>query len=363
MRILCTWMTIISASLAGCATETLDPPIVQQACQARDDANCIAFAYAGEQVELKILGQNFAAAWLIDLGTDQAPPPQDRFRAWFDTVELLSVKTDPDPLRGKEVLHASQPGQVPVGQPLLTIESPAGQRTSLAGAFEIRTPLLATLELDKPVLPRGDSNHLTVTLSNRATVPLEGVALVLSQGGTGSYMSPSMPAPFEIPANASITRELDLEAASPGQPELALSVTALADGRIPVSLQVPARLDSAILEEARLQVSARFEPEQVAQGDPVSLIVDVSNQGGVASLDVNLSELTPWGAGEVSWDQDPGISRNLAPQTSYSFRRSGVAETTGTLWLQPEAQAEELLSGRVLLGATPHPISLEIQIP
>jgi hypothetical protein len=360
MRSLCICLTAV-ISLAGCATETIEPPIVQQACQARDDANCIAFAYAGERVELKILGQNFAKAWVVDLGTDQAPAPQDRFRAWFDSVELQSVEPDPDPLRGKSVLLASQPGQVPVGQPLLTVESPAGQSASLAGAFEIRTPLLATLEFEKPVLPRGDVNRLTVILSNRAAVTLEVVALVLSQGGSGSYSIPSMPAPFEIPANASVTRELDLEAASPGQPELVLSVTALADGRIPVSLEVPARLDSAILEEAQLQARARFEPEQVAQGDPVSLIVEVSNQGGVASLDVNLADLTPWGAGEVSWDQDPGTSRDLAPQTSYSFRRSGVAETAGTLWLQPQVQAEEILSGRALGAATPHPISLEIQ--
>ena len=74
MRSLSICLTAALISLAGCATETLDPPIVQQACQARDDANCIAFAYAGERVELKILGQNFAAAWRIDLGHTSRRP-------------------------------------------------------------------------------------------------------------------------------------------------------------------------------------------------------------------------------------------------------------------------------------------------
>jgi hypothetical protein len=354
-------LPVLLALAAGCATELQPPPTLLEVCRASDDSVCIGWIYAGERTELKLLGADLLEAWEVDLGTTEPPVSIDEFRAWIGPAELEQVRLSPQALRGSQALEGVIPGDLPAEVYPVKIETPAGQQAQQANGFEIRDPIWIRLGLDKPTLPRGDQARLTVTIENRGPVPLRDNQLALSQGGSGSFLLPDPPPAFSLAGQSSVDVDLDLVASGPGQPQLAVTVSAMADGRIPVGNRVPAILQASILEEVQLRLSASIQPPLGPVGSQIVLAVTATNDGGVAARGVRMLPPEVAGAGQIQWDPDPGTNRDIAPGQSYTLRWYGTASAAGTAFVSASVLATEALSLRPIQADLPTPISFVIQ--
>lgn len=352
---------LLAALWAGCASELQSPPRLHEVCRAQDDSLCVNWAYAGERVDLKLLADNLTEVWDVDLGNDDPPVTRGAFRAWIADQELEQVQLVPDSLRGHGFLVGVLPGQLPVDRHRVTIESPAGQQAVRGDLFEIRDPVRVSLAIDKPTLPRGDRARLTAQIDNRATVALQAVTLELVQGGSGAFLLPDPPPPFSLGAQTGRAVDLELIATSPGQPQLAVMVSATADGRIAVGTEVPVTIMAAVLEQALLWPSASIQPTTGPVGSQVSLALTVANQGGVTARGVSMLLPAVSGAGQIQWNADPGISRDIAPGQEFTFRWYGTASAPGTAYLIAAATGTEALSGRQLSTQTSAPLVLVIR--
>ena len=351
----------IALAWAGCATEFQPAPLLSEVCQARDAAVCISWAYAGEQVDLALLGEDLLQVFEVDLGDDGHPEIPGEFSASIGGVPLDDVRLSPDRLRGQEMLLASLPGELPAGEHEVKVTTPSGQQVLRPRLFFIRDPVWVELEIEKPTLPRGDENRLTVRIENRSSAALAEVTLDLAQGGSGSYVLPAPPPPFSLPGDSFADVVLDLVAGSPGLPQVAVDVDAMAGADIRVGTSHPAIISSAVLEAADLVVEARIEPRVVSVGEPIELFVTALNEGGVAVLDAGLLPPRVEGAGTIQWEQVPGRLHDIEPGGNMAFRRSGIAIEPGTAWILPTVTGNEALSGRPLEASAPYSIPVKIQ--
>jgi hypothetical protein len=185
------------------------------------------------------------------------------------------------------------------------------------------------------------------------------VALSLRQGGDGSFYLPPTPAPFTIAGGEQPTVQLEVEAASPGRPEIEVSATALAAGRVPVSSGAPQRWRAEILEPARLAVEAVAEPATVAVDDAFSLRIIVSNDGGTTAEAVRPLRPQAEGNGAVRWQIDSSQARDIPPGGQATFGWDGIAASPGTARIQAPVSGTEAFSDRPL-EATSATVELSI---
>ncbi len=347
--------------LAGCATDVQPPPKLFEVCQALDQSRCLAWAWAGEEITLRLVGSDLSQVWEVDLGNEDPPTARGSFRAWIGSLELDRVRRAEDPILGQQALIADLPAGLTPGFYPVEVETPGGQRAMLGGnAFELRDPLALQLSLDKAQLPRGDTARLTITVQNRGPAPIDRLALDLSQGGTGGFALPSLPATFSLQGQTEQDVTLDLVAGGPGDAELAVTATGLAAGWIPVGRQPPAVIEARILEQAALQLQAELLPASVSVGQPLELRVVVTNSGGVSVRQAQLTRPEVTGAGAVQWAFDPGQVLTIEPGAQVTFSWPGTAASAGTAWINASLSGLEAISQREVGVSLTSPIPLEI---
>lgn len=347
--------------LAGCATDVQPPPKLFEVCQALDPSTCLAWAWAGEQITLRLVGSDLAEVWEVDLGNEDPPTARGSFRAWIGSVELDRVRRTDEPFLGQEALIADLPAGLAPGFYPVEVETPGGQRVVLGGnAFEVRDPIALQLQMDKAQLPRGDLAQLTITVQNRGPTQIDRLALDLSQGGTGAFSLPAPPATFGLSGQAQQDVIIDLVASGPGDAELAVTATGLAAGWIPVSHQTPALFEARILERAALQLQAQLSTASVIIGQPLELRVQATNTGGVAVRQAQLTRPEVTGAGAVQWAFDPGQTLTIEPGAQVTFTWPGTAATAGTAWITTALSGLEAISQREVGVSLTSPIPLEI---
>ncbi len=341
-------LTLLLAVAGGCGYSAQPAPELHRVCRVDDSAACVAWALAGETVAVELAGRNLAAAWEVDLGADDPPAAIGTFRAWIGGHELEQVELAMSAAGTQPHLSGRLPaGPVPGLHPA-EVETPAGQRAALGSAFALRSPLSLEVAGEPARLPRGASFQVQVRLTHAGTEPLEQVALSLRQGGGGSFYLPPPPPPFTIAGGEQPTVQLELEAASPGRPEIEVAATALAAGWIPVSSGAPQRWRAEILEPARLAVEAVAEPATVAVDDPFSLRIIVSNSGGTTAEAVQPLRPQADGNGAVRWQLDSSQMRDIPPGGQATFNWDGIAASPGTARIQAAVTGTEALSGRPL---------------
>ena len=346
---------------AGCATNVQPPPQLYEVCQTGSHAMCQSWAYAGERVELRLVGLNLSEVWEVDLGNDDPPLARGSFRAWIGPVELDQVRRAQDAYLGQETLIAELRSGLPLGFYPVEIETPGGQRAVLGGsAFEIRDPLRLFLDLDKPILPRGDTAQLTVTVQNRGTAAIDRVALELSQGGSGAFRLPMPQTPFELAGLVEQDVVFDLEAGGVGVAQLAVIASGLAAGGVPIVQQTPVSTAAQILEPAGLELTAVVTPQSVSVGQPFQVQVLATNPGEVAIREARLDRPEASGAGQVQWAVDPDQILTIEPGAAVSFSWSGTATASGTAWITTSVDGLEAISQREVGASLTGPIPLEI---
>lgn len=345
-------LTLLLTVAGGCGYSAQPDPELHRVCRADESADCVDWALAGETVALELAGRNLTAAWEVDLGDDDPPAAIGTFRAWIGGHELEQVELAMDAAGTQPHLRGRLPaGPVPGLHPA-EVETPAGQRAAVGSAFALRSPLSLEVVGEPARLPRGATFQILVRLTHAGTVPLEQVALSLRQGGDGSFYLPPPPAPFTIAGGEQATVQLELEAASPGRPEIEVAATALAAGRVPVSSGAPQRWRAEILEPARLAVEAVAEPATVAVDDPFSLRIIVGNDGGTTAEAVRPLRPQAEGNGAVRWQLDSSQMRDIPPGGQATFTWDGIGANPGTARIQAAVAGTEALSDRPLQAAS-----------
>jgi len=360
-RVSPSWFTLAALLASGCGTQSLPGPALSAVCLKDDSTSCIGWAYAGEPLELIVLGRHFHAPAEIDLDSRENPPLDDRFEAFLGGVAIEGLEPGPGLIDDQQVLTGRLPGNLPAASHDLELDAPTGQQARLEDAFVVRTPLRVGLTRDEPQLPTGSVVRVLARFENLAGVPLTDVTARFTQEGSGRLQPPAPLEPFTLDAERDLSVALTTRADTTGAVRLSLEATANAGGRIPVENDAPAEVDLLILAPAELSATLQLEPATVASGDPLVLVVQVYNQGGTPALQVRLLPPVLHGSGTVVLQGPaPEIARVPAGQ-SRNLRWYAEAGAPGSVELEVELTAVEAISGRRLGPVDAGSVLLEIE--
>ena len=239
------FLTCLLSSLLlhpGCGSIEQTAPLVTQVCRASGMTTCVSQAYAGEEIELRILGEHFHPRLTIDLGRDDPPEPNGGFLAWLGPLALRGVEPHSVGFLGRLALAATLPGELGPGMYTLHLEAPSGQRGIRYEAFRVRNPITVHLTLQRFYLRPGEQTHLAVRVDNLSAAGLSAVTLHLAQGDEGAVGLPPPPSAFDLPALGTHTEEISVQAIRAGIVQLSVSVLCLAASGLPLQTSAPAQI-------------------------------------------------------------------------------------------------------------------------
>ncbi len=341
-------LTLGAGSLGSCATESLPVPLVQQICTAKSSNSCSSWVYAGEDVAVRIEGQNLLETWQVDLGKDSPAQPMGSFRAWIGPAELSDIEKLPIVSNsGRDILQGVLTGTLDVGYYPVKVETPSGMAASFPGPVFVRTPLFVSADMAKLHAPVQDTLRMSVTVENKSTSAIGDISITITQGGTGSVYLPQPPPSFSLEAQSSLQIALDLTAASPGQPEIQVRAKAVTSHGVELEEDAPEIITLDILQGASLQVEAEANPQQVQVGSNIALVARVKNTGGVAVNDATMVIDDTQGPGQLQWSPMNG-SRTIEPGSESIFSMTATALSAGAVDISLIITGTEGISGRPL---------------
>lgn len=360
-RVLSSWFALAALLAGGCGTQALPGPALSAVCLKDDATSCIGWAYAGEAVDLIVLGRHFHAPAEIDLDSRENPRLDDRFEARLGGVAIEGLDLAPGLLDDQQVLTGRVPGVLPPGSHHLELDAPCGQRARLEDAFVVRTPLRVGLTRDEPQLPTGSVVRVLARFENLARVPLTDVTAGFGQEGTGRLQPFGSLEPFALDAGRSLSLGLVTRADVAGPVRLSIEAFADAAGRVPVESAAPAEIELLILQPAALGASLLLQPPVVASGETFVLVVQVYNQGGTPVQQVRLLPPVLQGSGTVLFEGPAPEIAGIQAGQSRELRWVAEAGAPGPVELAVQLVAVEAISGRRIGPVDAGSILLQIE--
>jgi hypothetical protein len=223
--------------------------MLQAVCQTGNTTDCANWTYAGQSVELELLGDNFFDAYQIHLDTTGNPTSLGVFRAWVGPLELDRIRISNVPRRGRSALLGRFSGALLPGNYRLEIENPAGQRLDPNDRdvmFDVLEPMVSEAKLDEVAPVVGKQVNLHVSLTNLSSSDLMEVTMELRQQGEGSFGLPAMPDRFTLSAESTNTFDLGLQADTVGDVQLTLSFSAATGAGVFVGAGMGSQIQASI---------------------------------------------------------------------------------------------------------------------
>lgn len=355
-------MTVALSWLAGgCGTESLPGPVLSGVCVPGGNDTCRDWIYAGEPVEVGLLGRHFHTVAEVDLDKQDNPLLDDRFEARIGSVSVEGLDLAPGLRDGQQMLIGWLPASLSVGSHDVEITAPSGQQSHLDDAFTVRTPLQTSFSCDKPRLPAGAMVHLSIHIQNNGAVPLTEVTTRVDQAGAGGIDPPATPEPFTLGSRQSLSIGLVTQAAATGQVLLSLSTSARAGGIVRVETDTPAEAALLVLSPAELTASVRMVPASVRAGESFTLVAQVHNQGDTPAQQIHLLPPSLSGTGTVELQGPPPAAATLPAGADRELDWPGVAHAPGQVVFDVQLGAVEAISGRRIGPLDAGSVQLEIE--
>ena len=284
-----------------------------------------AAAYAGQQVEVLLHGEEFNPAVVQQLSGGSHIALDAGFRAFLGDVELEGVR-----FIDSHTLAATVPAALPAGNYPLRVQGPYGSG-SVADAFHaLAAPAALTAVATAPAQALvGKPIQIAVEADNTGGVAVLGVAAgsPVASGPPAVLLPPAET--VDISTGASHTFAWQAQASAPGTLDLTLPVAGR-DALQGTAVAASAAASVRIVTPAHLSTAPKPAPASEPAGPSFQLSADVTNDGGSDALAVQLD--LSGAAGTVGVLSSPGPQDIPAGQTrTFSWTVHGIAAGTALL--------------------------------